>query len=108
MNRAKRNNTFSRLLPRAALLLLGAAAAGLLAPEIAAGGLVSLALVAGYFWRHIRWWAIVIFAGGLLGLAARHSAGEQARFSSNLQAMGAIAITMVGLGVMARGAGRGR
>ena len=99
---------FFKWLARAALLLLGSCVAGYLAPEVAAFGLVSVALLAGYFWKYVGWQSVFVFGGGLVGLAARNSGGNPDSFHSNLAGMAAVAVLMVGIGVMAGGASGSR
>ncbi|HAB16498.1 MAG TPA: hypothetical protein DCE44_08615 [Verrucomicrobiales bacterium] len=84
-------------------MLLSSTIAGYLAPEVAAFALVSLAIVAGFFWRYLSWPSVFIFVGGLVGLAARNSAGSPERFRSNLASIVVLAVVLVGIGVIARG-----
>jgi len=93
----------SRLLPRIGLYFISAAAIGYIAPESAALALVAISLVAGFCWRQLRLASLLVFTGGLVGLAARYSGGRLQQFYSNLQALGILLIVMIGLYIMARG-----
>jgi len=98
----------SKLIARATLLLLGSGLSGYLAPEVAAFGLVSIAVLAGCVWKQMGWRCLIILVGGIVGLAARNSGGSPERFRSNLAGMAVLAVAMVGVGVMASGASGSR